>query len=206
MFSDSLLLRSHLEYLGGSSTSFALPALRKWARMMTDKKNKKGWSVVFKGGRGLYGTLRMVYESIEHTGTGGGGLRGMYADFLVEAADIMSADSLSPIAQDYRALADKWTGLAQAVIPDKVPEFEKTKALVDQRAQIWLKYASEGLEQLAPVNDELHAMKGALNVDFPLDAEATAALFSEIQERLFDLYESEKTALGKIEAALAEMD
>jgi len=62
------------------------------------------------------------------------------------------------------------------------------------------------LEQLAPINDELHEMKGELSVDFPLDAGATAALFTELQEKLFDLYESEKTALGKIEAALAEMD
>ena len=76
--------------LGASSTSFALPAIRKWARLMTDVKNKKGWPTVFSGGRGLYGTLRTVYEGIEHIGTGGGGLRGMYADFLDEAASFLT--------------------------------------------------------------------------------------------------------------------
>ena len=87
-------LQECVAYLGASSTSFALPAIRKWGRMMTDSKNKKGWPTVFKGGRGLYGTLRTVYETIEHIGTGGGGLRGLYADFLDEAGSVLGNGEL----------------------------------------------------------------------------------------------------------------
>lgn len=101
-------LRDCAEYLGASSTSFALPAIRKWARLITDVNNKKGWPSVFSGGSGLYGTLRTVYEAIEHLGTGGGGLRGMYSDFLYEAASVIDINSLRNTAELYRVLHKRW--------------------------------------------------------------------------------------------------
>jgi hypothetical protein len=39
-------------YIGGDSQTFAIPVYKKWARLMTDRKNKKGWPVVFKEKRG----------------------------------------------------------------------------------------------------------------------------------------------------------
>jgi len=63
--------------LESKSDSFSLPTIAKWARMMTDKKNKKGWPNLFPRPRGLYGLLKSVFEGVELTGTGGGGLRGL---------------------------------------------------------------------------------------------------------------------------------
>ena len=82
-------LQDHIDFLGAKSDSFALPSIRKWARMMTDPKNSKSWPSVFKNGRGLYGTLRDMYQGIVHAGSGGDGLRGLYASFLEEASDVM---------------------------------------------------------------------------------------------------------------------
>ena len=42
------------EHLHKKSDSFSLPAIRKWARLMTDTRNKKAWPVVFADRRGLY--------------------------------------------------------------------------------------------------------------------------------------------------------
>ena len=44
-------IQGNIDYLGSKSTSFALPTLRKWARLLTDTKNAKGWPTVFAGGR-----------------------------------------------------------------------------------------------------------------------------------------------------------
>ena len=41
-------LEDCVDYMSRSSQTFALPVYKKWARMMTDPKNKKGWPVVFK--------------------------------------------------------------------------------------------------------------------------------------------------------------
>jgi hypothetical protein len=191
-------LQDCVEYLGASSTSFALPALRKWARMMTDTKNKKGWPTVFRDGRGLYGTLRTLYEAIEHIGTGGGGMRGLYADFLNEAALILDNELLSDSAERYRALHEQWQALAQASLPDQLEAFKTTKDMLDRRAAILLEQGSEGLEAIRPLNDALHDLKGELNPKFPLNSSETAALLADIQSHLEGIYSAEKEALATL--------
>jgi hypothetical protein len=197
-------LRDCVEYLGSSSTSFALPAIRKWARLMTDVKNKKGWPTVFSGGRGLYGTLRTVYEGIEHIGTGGGGLRGMYADFLDEAASILDNEGLRNTASLYRALHEQWQALAQASLPDHVDAFRITKEILDRRAAILLEHGSDGLDAVTPINDALHELKEELNPRFPLNEVETLVLFTDIQSHLQGIYLAEKEALATLHGVISE--
>ena len=198
-------LQDHITYLGASSTSFALPAIRKWARMMTDSKNAKGWPTVFRGGSGLYGTLRTVYEAIVHIGTGGGGLRDLYADFLEEAALFLCNQDLKTTASLYRDLHIRWRALAHASLPDSVEVFKSTKNMVDRRAAILREQGSEGLEAITPLNDALHNLIGELNPNFPLNESETSALFSDIQSHLSGIYQAEKDALVALKAAVAEL-
>ena len=115
-----------VEHLGSDSESFSLPAIRKWARLMTDQKNKKGWPVLFADRRGLYSTLTSLFEAIKLQGAPGG-LRGMYADFLLEAAAVVDDPRLMEPAQHYAALAAQWHALAEAALPDSVPQFKRGK-------------------------------------------------------------------------------
>jgi Butirosin biosynthesis protein H, N-terminal len=75
-------LEDQVRHLGSDSDSFSLPAWRKWARMLTDTKHKKGWGNAFADQKGLFGVFLTIYESIESSGFGGGSLRGLYATFL----------------------------------------------------------------------------------------------------------------------------
>ena len=195
-------LKDCVDYLGASSTSFALPAIRKWARMMTDEKNEKGWPTVHRGGRGLYGTLRTVYEAIVHIGSDGGGLRGMYAEFLDEAAPILGSDALAAGAKRYRALHERWRALAQASLPDHVDVFKSTKDMLDRRAAILLENGSGGLEAMTPLNNALHELKGELNPGFPLSEYDTSALLADIQFHLEGIFQAEKEALDSLESAI----
>ena len=198
-------LRDCVDYLGASSTSFALPAIRKWGRLMTDEKNKKGWPTVFSGGRGLYGTLRTVYETIEHIGTGGGALRNIYADFLEEAASAIGIPGLKTSAALYRSLSDRWSALAQAALPDHIDIFQTTKELLDRRAAINLDYGSEGLDAITPLNDALHDLKSELNPTFPLSESETSLLFEHIQSHLEGIFKAEKEALVTLEMTVSEL-
>ena len=56
-------------HLGARSDSFALPAWRKWARMLTDTRNAKAWPRVFADRKGLAGALLSVWEGVEPVGT-----------------------------------------------------------------------------------------------------------------------------------------
>jgi hypothetical protein len=64
-------IRDCVNYLGAKSDTFALPAIAKWAKLMTDTKNPKGWPVVFRKRNGLYSTLTSIYEGIAHRGSDG---------------------------------------------------------------------------------------------------------------------------------------
>ena len=45
-------LAATVDQLGGTSTSFALPAWRKWSRLLVDPRAAKGWPTVFADRRG----------------------------------------------------------------------------------------------------------------------------------------------------------
>ena len=103
-----------------------------------DTKNSKGWPNVFRNTKGLYGVLRTIYEAIEHLGTGGGGLRGMYAEFLDEAATSLGNDDLKSVASLYRELHQRWNTLAQTVLPEHIDSFKITKEMLNKRAALRL--------------------------------------------------------------------
>jgi hypothetical protein len=196
-------LKDCVDYHGASSTSFALPAIRKWGRLMTDSKNAKGWPNVFSAGQGLYGTLRTIYEAIELIGTGGGGLRGLYADFLDQAASILGNNELKEPATHYRALHERWSALALAALPDHIDVFKTTRDMLNRRAAIIQEQGSEGLEAIKTINDSLHDLKGRLNPNFPLSDSETALLFADMQSHLEKIFHAEKEALAALKNAVA---
>src|SRR6185503_3086766 len=120
-------IQDEIEHLNKDSDSFSLPAFQKWGKMMTHRKNAKGWPVVFADRRGLYGALKSVYEGVELVSTGGGGMRSLYADFLDEAASIINRPALREVAAQYRGLADQWSAFASAALPDTIEPLRKTK-------------------------------------------------------------------------------
>jgi hypothetical protein len=103
-------LAEQVEHLSRASDSFSLPAFRKWARLLTDRRNAKAWPRVFADRAGLFDACVSVYENVEPVGPGGGNLRGLYAEFLDEAAELLGDGRLRHAAAAYRDLAGRWPG------------------------------------------------------------------------------------------------
>jgi hypothetical protein len=106
--------------------NFGVAGMRTWVEKLRDTRTRKGWAALFADPDRLYDALAQVRDFLESPRFGGtGGLRGQYADFLDEAARLPVASSLPGLAEAaeaYRALAPKWTELAEAVDPDVDPE------------------------------------------------------------------------------------
>jgi hypothetical protein len=187
-------IAAQIDYLSSDSDSFSLPALRKWAKMYTDGKNKKGYPVVFKDRRGLFSTLRSTFEGITMD-VGEGALRGLYARFLREAAAITGDDTLLPAADAYAALAHEWDAFADAALPDA--PFAPFKALLRERHARILQGGDVWRDCVAQTA-EIDALTSAYNRDFPLDDAATHALFAHLGERMMAIYEAELRALGML--------
>lgn len=93
-----MILSEDFEYQG-------IPALEKWIGECEAWSRFTDWQW----------TARFVYQVIERRGTGGGGFRLMYADFLKEAAEIVPEISLHGLQQRMYEVAHTWTGLAHAL-------------------------------------------------------------------------------------------
>lgn len=190
-------IQSHINYLSADSDSFSLPVYKKWARLLTDTKNKKGWPVVFKQRIGLYGTLRSVYEGITLDGTDGAGLRNMYADFLDEAAPVIKQPSLKDAAKAYRQAAKLWQTFAESALPDN--PFRETKTLFNQRYSL---FKRNKVDEVCIVSEKLERMMGEMNREFPLDEASINILFTDMQTKLNAIYDAEVTALETLKQSI----
>jgi len=191
-----------VDYMSSGSQTFAPPTFRKWARLMTDTKNKKGWPVVFKNKTGLYSTLRSLHEGIKLFGTKGGGLRFLYADFLQEAATVLPNPALKEAAERYQALGHQWSDFADSVLPDHIKPCAETRRLLAQKYSLFLNYGDERQQDLAQLSQELMDMEEELNASFPIHNEDMEALFSSMQTDLMALYEGELAALETLKSCL----
>lgn len=186
-------LRACVEHLSSSSDSFSLPAIRKWGRMMTDTRNSKGWPRLFGGGRGLFSVLRSAFEETA-LNVGDGALRGLYARFLEEAADVLGNAGLRTVADQYRGLAQQWETFAEALLPDEVEPFAEAKRILRRRHAVILK-GGEAWRESQAENEALEAIHARVRQEFPLDEAGVTRLFERLQGHLMELYAAETAAL-----------
>ncbi len=186
-----------IDHLSKPSESFSLPVLTKWAKLMTHPKDKKSWLIVFKERKGLYRTLRSVYEGIMLDS--GGSLRPVYADFLAQAEPILAQPALKTASSAYHQVAGLWRDLANAALPDDVPAFKETKQLMQERYRLT---AANDMAGLALVMAKLREMEKTYNgAGFPLDDAGTTQLFESLQHGLNTVYDGEVAALATLKAA-----
>ena len=189
-----------VDHLSSDSDSFSLPAIRKWGKMMTDPKNKKGWQTVFKDRRGLYSTLRSMYEGIE-LNLGGGALRGLYAEFLREAADTVGNPQLHEAAIHYEAVSELWTGLAEAALPKSVAPLYETRTLLDQRHAI-ITQGGDAWKSTQSLSDKLCTLSRENNLDFPLGDAELNDLFADLKAKLMAIFDAEVAALNVLRGTI----
>lgn len=125
-------LEEQVTHLSEKSTSFSLPALDKWAKMLTDTKNAKSWSKVFANGDALVEALVSVTEQVDDRGQFGGNLRRLYAEFLDQAGQLIDTD-FSESARGYRAAAERW--LDVAAVCRSVPAVDEASRLSRERRE-----------------------------------------------------------------------
>src|SRR5262249_45408163 len=70
------------------ASNFGFAGLKKFQRLLTDPKDKKGWPSLFPEAKLAYLALRRTFDGIEHEFPAPDAGRPLYADFLAEAATI----------------------------------------------------------------------------------------------------------------------
>jgi hypothetical protein len=209
MLSDEILaaavlegLRDGAERLLGTSESFALPAWRAWARRMTDERNAKGWPRVFADGRGLVGALLSVWEGVEPVGMTGGNFRELFADSLEEAAGLLQRPQLHDLSPEWRRIAQQWHDLAETALPSTHAPFGQMRELTATIQESVIAEGDAGAEAAAAAADELWQLHAEADKRSPFDPDSTSTLFAALGRQLSGLYEAERTAVTRLQAAL----
>jgi hypothetical protein len=190
-------IADHIEYMSSGSESFAPPVYKKWSKLMTDTKNKKGWPVVFAQRNGLFDTLSSVYEGVVLDDVDGCGLRGMFADFLDEAAGAVNKPALKDAAQQYRDLAGLWGQLVDAAFPASVPAFKQMRDALKQRYEMLHRHE---LDKMQAASNQIAEMRAQYQRDFPLGDAEVKDLFAAMGEKLSAIYEAETAAVDTLKA------
>jgi hypothetical protein len=188
-------LRGKTKIRGPMAKNFGIPGLERWAAAMRAPARDKGvkaWARVFPPA-GAASVLTWLRHWIEHAGTGGGGFRPMYAEFLDEAAAIARLPALRALAKDYRALGAAWRELADAALPANVPALAAIRKAQDDRHAAFARGDERATRR---AEDAMFAFLDAARAAPPLDDAALAAHYAALAARL-DAIVADETACAE---------
>lgn len=188
---------------GGKIANFGLSALEKWADLLANEKDKKGWPTLSKDGRAAYTLLKSAFEQIETTGTGGGAaFRMMFSRFLLEASEILKTPALKSVAANYGEAACHWAGAALAATPDSVPRLKETRELLLERRATFEKEGLAGATAAKKIGARLKAIETEAATKPIAKPEALRAIREELRARVVKLHDAESRALAALKAAV----
>ena len=188
-----LMCSQMLEGLG--IANFGLEAFKKWAEMLTNTKNKKGWSNCFNTGPALHGAMSSVFGQIELRGNGGSAFRGMYADFVDQAAGVLKKPALKKVADQFRESEASWHKIALAALPDSISILKETRETFDRRATLLRKPRTPKVnEELDSLRTRLKELRESSAKELALSPEARLDLFSSIRSRVLETEAIERAA------------
>jgi hypothetical protein len=188
-------LADQVEHLRSSSTSFSLPAWRKWARLTTDDRHPKAWPRVFADGTGLFGALSAIHEDIDGgVGPSGGHLRERYADALAEAAVALDTPALGDAARAWRSVADRWEELADAAVPPDLDGAAEAVEAVETLHDAVME-GEAGRGRVGAAADTVWAIRDRYADAFPLPPDRIDAILADLGDRIGAIHEAEVGAL-----------
>ena len=175
--------------------NFGLEAFKKWAAMLTNTKNKKGWSQCFTEGPALHGAMSSVYGQIELRGNGGSAFRGMYADFVEQAAGVLKKPALKKVADQFREAEASWHKVALAALPDSIPILKETRDAFERRATLLQKPRTAKIdEELDSLRTRLKELRESSAKDLDFSPKDKLDLFSNIRARVLETEAIERAA------------
>lgn len=184
-------------------TNFGLSGLEKWSEMINNSKARKGWLKVFTPGLHLYVGLHWTYQCIQTLETGGGAMRGMYADFLAEAEGVVNKPQLGEAAVLYRDLAQQWTELAQATLPEELPLLRRTRELIIQAERLFLDQGTSAIPDMEKIRSDQALLHEEALSDFPLDKSQSQDLLDGLHERLVKIVKVEEEAVLLLKSCMS---
>lgn len=188
-------IRACAAQLTQARTNLGISNLDTWSDQLTDQHSRTGWPQVFQEQPSLYPVLRTVYEFIKLNSSDGFALRKIYADFLQEAAGILSNYALNAVAGQYLQLANHWSNLADNALPSRIPIFDRVKNLLNKKYDA---YKNHDFIANQEISQELFKLEEKIKADFPMSVNEIHQLFNRMSSQLKLIRELEHSAAFRL--------
>jgi hypothetical protein len=187
----------------GGRNSFGLQAYKFWIEQLRKPKARLSWEKTYPAGRPMYSALKTVFEDVNTSGKFPRADRDAYADFLIEAAQILGRDGLKDVAPHFRKAGDAWDALSKALFPEDIAPFKETAALMLERTHQIHTVGHAGTEKAHTINKRLDEIATQMETDFPLDEGSVIAFRENLAEHVQQIHDVEEKAIHALRDAMA---
>ena len=176
--------------------------------MLTNIRNPRGWARFYPPGRDLWSALAGngfnpgLVGWIGTWGLGDGMERGVYAEFLDEAADILGNAELRKAAEGFRASREVWLELMTAATPDEAPALREARELALRRKVLFVERGEDALAEIRTIDDRRRALADAAGREFPLDESGIVAMREEMSGLVGRIADLEEEAFRTLREAV----
>ena len=192
----------------GGRDNFGFAAYDKLANLLVNTRNKQSWERFFAPGVRLYHALAGspvqpgAYHWVMTWGAADGAERGLYADFLVEAAQILKRPVLNESADKFRESYQLWLKFADALLPDDISLLGESKTLIQKKHDLFIGKGENALEGIKKINEKLNQLLEQSKTDFPLSNAEAAELRAYLRDILLSISAVEKEAVDLLQNAI----
>lgn len=190
----------------GSARNFGIKALEHWQKMLGGR-GKGSWAKEYANGRACLAAHTSAYRFLTPAfGKSWGADRDSYADFLRQAADVLSEKQLREVAALYDEAGNAWQRLLDALLPADADLLGRARELIDRQAAIFIEQGGADLATIANCRDKLAGLMQLAEDDFPLGKDDMTQIRENLRECVGLVADVETRAVLALQAACATMD
>jgi hypothetical protein len=192
----------------GAAHNFGFAAYQRLADMLVNTRNKQSWERFFAPGVRMYHALAGAvgqpgaYSWIQTWGSAPGAERGLYADFLDEAAEILKKPALKDSAGQFRESFLLWCEFADALLPDDLPLLGESKHLLRRKHDLFIEQGDSALPEIKTINARLNELLAQSETEFPLSQADAANFRAHLRDILLKISAVEQRAVDTLQQAI----
>ena len=192
----------------GGRQNFGFAAYEKLAELLVNKRNKQSWERFFAPGVRMYHALAGspvqpgAYHWVNTWGSANGAERGLYADFLLEASQILKRPALKASAEKFRESYELWLAFADALLPDDVPLLGESKNLIQKKHDLFVEKGESALPEIKKIHTRHNEILEQSESNFPLSNAQAADLRANLRDILLKIKTLEEQAVDLLQRAI----
>ena len=143
-----------------------------------------------------------AYHWINTWGSADGAERGLYADFLLEASQILKRPALKASAEKFHESYELWLAFADALLPDEVPLLGESKNLIQKKHDLCVEKGESVLPEIKEIHTRLNELLKQSESNFPLSNAQAADLRANLRDILLKIKTVEEQAVDLLQRAI----